>query len=228
MVEVVFEDSAAGSLRQALVGRHKVAEAGIVLYVREEGEDPLSPEEEARLRAAERRRQQEEAQRQRQGWAESLPLPGQLGDILVFPLAHSVGEITEEGTCFSFVPFAGREYIHCEVEVDRRTTGAGLAELIQGKIEEKGVKNIYKFLLKGYRDPDILFDLDALDRRGNITDITDETKPAWDMEKLYRNNKNNLIGRYIESFSDAEKDSVEYRALFEGVSALMETRRGTE
>lgn len=97
MVEVVFEDSAAGSLQQALVGRYKVAEAGIVLYVREEGEDPLSPEEEAQLRAAERRRQQEEAQRQRQGWAESLPLPGQLGDILVFHLAHSVGEITEEG-----------------------------------------------------------------------------------------------------------------------------------
>ena len=97
MVEVVFEDSAAGSLRQALVGRYKVAEAGIVLYVREEGEDPLSPEEEAQLRAAERRRQQEEAQRQRQGWAESLPLPGQLRDILAFPLAHSVGEITEEG-----------------------------------------------------------------------------------------------------------------------------------
>ena len=55
MVEVVFEDSAAGSLQQALVGRYKVAEAGIVLYVREEGEEPLSPEEEARLRAAERR-----------------------------------------------------------------------------------------------------------------------------------------------------------------------------
>ena len=73
-----------------------------------------------------------------------------------------------------------------------------------------------------------LFDLDALDGRGNIIDILDETKPAWDLEKLYRNNKNNLIGRYIESFSGAEKDSVEYTALCEGISALMETRRGTE
>ncbi len=138
------------------------------------------------------------------------------------------GEITEDGCRFSFVPFASREYIHCEVEVDRRTTGAGLADLIWRKIEENGIQNMYKFLLKGYRDPDILFDLDALDRRGNIIDIVDETKPAWDLEKLYRNNKNNLIGRYIESFSGAEKDSVEYRALFEGISALMETRRGTE
>ena len=138
------------------------------------------------------------------------------------------GEITEDGCRFSFVPFASREYIHCEVEVDRRTTGAGLADLIWKKIEENGTQNMYKFLLKGYRDPDTLFDLDALDRRGNIIDIVDETKPAWDLEKLYRNNKNNLIGRYIESFSGAEKDSVEYRALFEGISALMETRRGTE
>ena len=138
------------------------------------------------------------------------------------------GEITEDGCRFSFVHFASREYIHCEVEVDRRTTGAGLADLIWKKIEENGTQNMYKFLLKGYRDPDILFDLDALDRRGNIIDIVDETKPAWDLEKLYRNNKNNLIGRYIESFSGAEKDSVEYRALFEGISALMETRRGTE
>lgn len=138
------------------------------------------------------------------------------------------GEITEDGCRFSFVPFASREYIHCEVEVDRRTTGAGLADLIWRKIEENGIQNMYKFFLKGYRDPDILFDLDALDRRGNIIDIVDETKPAWDLEKLYRNNKNNLIGRYIESFSGAEKDSVEYRALFEGISALMETRRGTE
>lgn len=138
------------------------------------------------------------------------------------------GEITEEGCRFSFVPFALREYIHCEVEVDRRTTGAVLAGLVQKKIDEKGLQNMYQFLIKGYRDPDILFDLDALDRRGNIVGISDETKPAWDLEKLYRNNKNNLIGRYIESFSGAEKDSLEYRALFEGISALMETRRGTE
>ena len=46
------------------------------------------------------------------------------------------------------------------------------------------------------------------------------------MEKLYRNNRNNLIGKYIESFAGAEADSVEYGALCEGIAALMETRRG--
>ena len=80
--------------------------------------------------------------------------------------------------------------------------------------------------MKGYRDPDIAFDLDALGREGNIIAISDETRPAYDMEKLYRNNRNNLIGKYIESFAGAEADSVEYGALCEGIAALMETRRG--
>lgn len=77
MVEVVFEDSAAGSLQQALVGRYKVAEAGIVLYVREEGEDPLSPEEEAQLRAAERRRRKPNANAR--GGRRAFPFPGSWG-----------------------------------------------------------------------------------------------------------------------------------------------------
>ena len=58
------------------------------------------------------------------------------------------GEITEKGCSFSFVPFALREYIHCQVEVDPRTTGARLREMVQAKIEEKGEQNMYKFLLK--------------------------------------------------------------------------------
>ena len=144
------------------------------------------------------------------------------------PHGYIEGEISpDEGGCrFSFVPFASRSYIHCEVEVDRRTTGMRLRELVEEKIRQTGKENIYKFLLKGYRDPDIAFDLDALGRQGNIIAISDETRPAYDMEKLYRNNRNNLIGKYIESFSGAEADSVEYGALCEGIAALMETRRG--
>ena len=144
------------------------------------------------------------------------------------PHGYIEGEISpDEGGCrFSFVPFASRSYIHCEVEVDRRTTGMRLRELVEEKIRQNGEENIYKFLLKGYRDPDIAFDLDALGRQGNIIAISDETRPAYDMEKLYRNNRNNLIGKYIESFAGAEADSVEYGALCEGIAALMETRRG--
>lgn len=144
------------------------------------------------------------------------------------PHGYIEGEINGKGTKFSFVPFAGRTYIHKEIQVDQKMTGAVLRDRIRKIIEKEGVQNIYKFLLKGYRDPDILFDLDSMDPMGNVIQITDETRPFYDLAKLYRNNQNNLIGKYIESFSKAGKDTVEYEALCQGIRALMETRRGAE
>lgn len=144
------------------------------------------------------------------------------------PHGYIKGEILKGRTRFTFMPFASREYIHCEIEVDRKTTGAELRKQISNEIEKRGIQNIYKFLLKGYRDPDVLFDPDSMDPLGNVIHIADETKPFYDMEKLYRNNRNNLIGKYIESFADAEEHSVEYAALCQGIRALMETRRGAE
>lgn len=96
MLEVVFEDSALGSMRQAVAGGSAVQE-GTALYGALEGEQELTPEEEAQLQEQTRFWQQEEAARQRRGWAESLPMEGAPADILSFPLCLSVGEIREEG-----------------------------------------------------------------------------------------------------------------------------------
>ncbi|WP_316267064.1 DNA repair exonuclease [Claveliimonas bilis] len=134
------------------------------------------------------------------------------------------GEITKEGCRFTFVPFATREYVHLALNVKVEMSGFSLRNVIQKTIEENGKENIYKFLLKGYRDPEIRFDLTQMDVYGNIAEITDETKPAYDFEKLYEKNKDNLLGSYIASFANAEKDSMEYEALCAGVLALMETK----
>ena len=80
--------------------------------------------------------------------------------------------------------------------------------------------------VKGFRDPDILFDLMDMDTYGNIIDLVDDTKPSYDFAKLLAQNQENLLGKYIESLIDSDEDSVEYLALCEGVQALMETRRG--
>ena len=96
MLEVVFDDSALGSMRQAVAGG-PAAQEETVLYVALEEERELTPEEEARLQEQTRLRQQEEAARQRRGWAESLPMEGAPADILSFPLCLSVGEIREDG-----------------------------------------------------------------------------------------------------------------------------------
>lgn len=143
----------------------------------------------------------------------------------VGPHGFIIGEITEKGCRCKFIVSAVREYKHVEVEVSKELTGYALREKIRMMIEETGTEHIYKIMLEGFKDPDVHFDLSALDVYGNVVEITDNTKPAYNMKKLLQQNKDNILGSLISAWMDCPQDSAEYRALCEGVHALMETRK---
>lgn len=136
------------------------------------------------------------------------------------------GEIRDKKCRIRFVPSAVREYIHTEVQADKDMSGSRLKEKIRRIIEEKGIENIYKVVITGFRSPDILFDLQAMDVYGNIIELIDDTKPSYDFEKIKRQNKDNILGKFIGQFEGFGEDTAQYRALCEGVRALIETRRG--
>jgi DNA repair exonuclease SbcCD nuclease subunit len=136
------------------------------------------------------------------------------------------GEITEQGCKARFVPCAEREYVHLDVHVDRGMTRYALIEHLREQMKVHGAQNIYKITLRGLRDPDIVFETESMETCGNIVELIDATKPAYDFERLLQQNRDNLLGMYIESLKDCDEDSLEYLALCEGVQALMETRRG--
>lgn len=136
------------------------------------------------------------------------------------------GEIRAGGTRNVFVPCAAREYIHQDIEVRQEMTGFGLKNFIAETIAQAGTQNIFKLTLTGLRDPEIEFDLSNMDKYGNIIEIIDSTSPAYDFQKLYEQNADNIIGKYIESFKESDKNSAEFSALCEGIQALMQTRRG--
>lgn len=142
------------------------------------------------------------------------------------PHGYVKGTITEEGVKAEFIPSAKRENIHLNLKVNENVTNGSLKEMIRETIQEYGLENIYKFVLTGFRDVDMVFELESIMNFGNIIEIVDETKPALDFDKLLSKNQGNLLGRFIESFIDAEEGSVERQALYEGVQALMETKRG--
>ena len=54
------------------------------------------------------------------------------------------------------------------------------------RMAAKGMQHIYKVLLQGYRDPDIVYDLDACRKLGNIVSVQDESVPDYDFERLMR------------------------------------------
>lgn len=123
-----------------------------------------------------------------------------------------------------WLPCAQREYVHLEVPVDETDTNGSLKKKIENIINEQRNENIYKIILRGRRDLDIVFETERMGQAGNIVEVVDETAPAYDLKKLMRENAGNLLGRYIEQFSDCEEGSVEYLALYEGVEALLKNK----
>ena len=139
---------------------------------------------------------------------------------------YILGEITEKGCRTKFVPAASREYVHMDIPVHSNMTGHEVKEEIRRRIADRGSQNIYKLILTGQRDEEILFDTRDMESFGNVVEVIDDTVPEYHFEKLKKQNRDNILAQFIESFEGSEEGSVEYRALCEGVHALMETRRG--
>ena len=60
------------------------------------------------------------------------------------------------------MPWACREYIPLELDTKECPTNLAFQETVRMRMAAKGMQHIYKVLLQGYRDPDIVYDLDAL------------------------------------------------------------------
>lgn len=141
------------------------------------------------------------------------------------PHGYVSGEITDSGTEVRWIPCAQREYVHLEVPVDGNDTTGRIRDRIRMLSEDYGQQNMFRITLTGKRDPDIEFDTRHMDEIGNILEITDLTSPAYDFEEIYRKNRENLIGRYMERFAGCTEGSMEYEAMCEGVEALLANQK---
>lgn len=114
------------------------------------------------------------------------------------PHGYIQGEITENGTHISFCPFSSREYRALILESDTDMTEGEMEDWLVQQIAIEGREHIYNVVLTGYRDPDIVYRLDKLESLGNVVSIKDETLPWFDFERIYQENKDNLLGLFIE------------------------------
>ena len=141
------------------------------------------------------------------------------------PHGYVKGEITESGVRTQWIPCASREYIHLGIKVSPEDTTGSIRRKIEKQIQGYGNENIYKIVLRGKRDHDVFLDTERMKGGQNIIEILDETSPAYDFEKLYAENADTILGRYIEEFRDCREGSTEYQALCEGVEALLNSRQ---
>ena len=142
--------------------------------------------------------------------------------------AHGIfyGEINPSTllvTKLEFIPMSKLRYIPLIVNVTPATTNTELCLKMSHEIDKRGTDNIYRFRVRGMRDPDITFDLDSLLLRYKISDILDESEPEYDFSALFAEHPSDMIGFYIRALQKPDMSPVEKKALFYGIHALLLT-----
>lgn len=136
------------------------------------------------------------------------------------------GEISPAGrrvTTLEFIPMAKLNYIPLVVNVTPSTTNTELFLKMSQEIEKRGSENIFRFRVRGMRDPEITFDLESLALRYKIAEVIDESEPQYDFSALFAEHPSDMIGFYIRSLQRAEMSPVEKKALYYGIHALLLT-----
>lgn len=119
---------------------------------------------------------------------------------------------------------AQAQYIPLVVSVTPATTNAELSQLIADEIKKRGASNIYRFRIRGMRDPDTEFDPELLAGQWNISEILDETEPQYDFHALFADHPSDMIGFYIQALMKENMSPVEKKALYYGIHALLMTK----
>lgn len=140
---------------------------------------------------------------------------------------YIIGEVTIEpdgsrNTEIRFVPHAARGYKRCILPVNPQTTNGSLIDQARAAMREHGEQHIYSFTIQGVRDETIHFDPEAVLALGNILELEDLSIPDYDFNALYRENKDNVIGMFIQRIREnAGQDEIARKALYYGIEALL-------
>lgn len=137
---------------------------------------------------------------------------------------YIAGEIDKDMLDIEFIPFSKRNYKHLILEVDPYSNLMEIKRKIQDFVDRHGRDNIYKFTVKGNRDP--LFEITYEELAGvcNLAEIVDKTTPDYDFEQIYEENKDNILGMFVDRYihSDEPLNELRRKALQYGTRALLD------
>ncbi len=137
-----------------------------------------------------------------------------------------VGEInssTRKVTSLDFLPLCRSQYIPLAVNITAATTNGELEIKIAQEIERRGRHHIYRFRIRGMRDPEMEFDLENLLSKFRIVEIIDESEPQYNFSALFAEHPGDMIGFYIRALQKPGMSPVEKKALYYGINALLRT-----
>lgn len=134
------------------------------------------------------------------------------------------GEITDGEIQTEFVPVAQRAYINLLINIKPDHVPPMILDLVDRQIRTLGEKNIYRILVKGHNHNNDVFDFSSVVEKYNVYEVITEISDEYDLNKIYEENQNNLIGRFIDQLSDNYySDEVCKKAIHYGLDVLLKT-----
>ena len=132
-----------------------------------------------------------------------------------------LGEMDEDFLHVEFIPLAKRKFIVEEVELSPEMN---YEEIVHKLCSFQDKQNLYRLHLRGFRDCDINIDqlIEEASSKFYYLEVNDSSKPDYDLGKIYLENKDNIIGMFIEEMKKLDLEEQKNKdALYLGLEALL-------
>ncbi|MCQ2491500.1 MAG: DNA repair exonuclease [Lachnospiraceae bacterium] len=136
------------------------------------------------------------------------------------PHGYIEGEISEEKQRITFVPFAKRSYLECEIPIHDEMVEMQIYDRIRNEILLRGAENYFYLTLSGNLHYGINLDFSELEEKYQIIDIDNQLTEFGDYDELLSANRDNIVGKVMLKLEDEPK------ALSYAMKALLSTAKG--
>ena len=145
--------------------------------------------------------------------------PMEHGDI--GPRGYWIAELGLRGTSASFHPIHGCEYREVKLSVEGCATNVWLLRQAAERVAQLEPYQLAVLALCGDCGPEFTPDVEELSKLPRVAAVEDHSRPGYDFQKLEREYRGQIVGRFIRELEAMTQDEVTQRAMYLGVEALM-------
>ena len=142
---------------------------------------------------------------------------------------YFIGEMQQTKLTVKFVRAAKRQFLTVKLTLNASMNNTDLKSLILSSCNDNPKKNLYRIYFSGTMNTeiDLKHVMNELSAQFYCLLWEDQTIPDYDIDLLNEQNRDNLIGKYIQALhSDAKKNVIAEKALRLGINALMDQNGG--
>lgn len=136
-----------------------------------------------------------------------------------------VGQVENHRCSAHFISTQNRKFITKTVAVDPDMTMDDLERVcLHVALDDERFKNYYRIRLEGYYDTSISMDWlrEELGHRFYYLEIDDSAlEPDFDIDSILEDNKDNVIGRFIQEMRRNGSDPIAKKALYYGLEGIL-------